>query len=224
MICRYEFKNYKSFKDFSILDLLAPANKVKNRFLNNFNKTEYGLDILKTAVIVGENAGGKTNLIGSLNFLKSLFKINEKIGSFKNLINTNNICSNNPDECNTTQEFSLDILINNKLYFYVLKIDYLGIIFESLSLKTSLYGKKQNIFIVSRDQITKNKKLSRYVLKAKLKPDIIKAFDNIMKSSESLGLFINKFALLGNKHSLNFVNYINNNLYAEKIFRNIKNG
>ena len=39
----------------------------KNRYQNNF-VNQSGCDILKTAVIVGENAGGKSNFIDSLSF------------------------------------------------------------------------------------------------------------------------------------------------------------
>lgn len=220
MICRYEFKNYKSFQEFSILDLLAPNNKVKNRFTNNYNKTDFGLDVLKTAVIVGENAGGKTNLINSLHFFQSLFKTNEKIGSFKNLINTNNACSQNPEKCDTEQSFSFDILIKGNLYKYILVIDYLGIVFESLSFKQTIKGKELTIFSLERDSLSEDKRMSKYIFISKISPELKKALNNTMKSSETIGLFINKLAILGNEHCLNFVNYINNNLYADKIFLN----
>lgn len=39
----------------------APAGKVKKRFPDNYVETAEGFDLLKSAVIVGENAGGKSN-------------------------------------------------------------------------------------------------------------------------------------------------------------------
>ena len=71
MLISYKFRNYCSFCEMAEFDMLAPANKVKNRFPDNFIETEEGYDILKTAVIIGENAGGKTNFINSLSFLKA---------------------------------------------------------------------------------------------------------------------------------------------------------
>ena len=48
----------------------ASNSKVKTRYPDNYTSTDVDYDLLKTAVIVGENAGGKSNFIGSLKFLK----------------------------------------------------------------------------------------------------------------------------------------------------------
>ena len=66
MILEYKYRNYRSFKDNVEFSLLAPSNKVKNRFPNNYVKYNNGYDVLKTIAIVGENAGGKTNFVKSL--------------------------------------------------------------------------------------------------------------------------------------------------------------
>ena len=54
----YKFKNFCSFSDEAEFDLLAPGNKVKHRFPDNYVETEAGYDLLKTAGVVGGNAGG----------------------------------------------------------------------------------------------------------------------------------------------------------------------
>lgn len=59
MLISYKFKNFCSFSDEAEFDLLAPGNKVKHRFPDNYVETEAGYDLLKTAVVVGENAGGE---------------------------------------------------------------------------------------------------------------------------------------------------------------------
>ena len=51
MLISYKFRNYCSFCEMAEFDMLAPANKVKNRFPDNFIETEEGYDILKTAVM-----------------------------------------------------------------------------------------------------------------------------------------------------------------------------
>ncbi|MFG6335024.1 MAG: ATP-binding protein, partial [Lachnospiraceae bacterium] len=70
--------------------MLAPKTKVKNRFPNNYISSKTGADLLKTAVIVGENAGGKSNFVRSLSYLQFFFAGTETTKSYKNLINTNN--------------------------------------------------------------------------------------------------------------------------------------
>lgn len=73
MIPNYKFKNFMSFRENVEFSMLAPKTKVKNRFPNNYISSETGVDLLKTAVIVGENAGGKSNFVRSLSYLQSFF-------------------------------------------------------------------------------------------------------------------------------------------------------
>ena len=57
MILNYSFKNFLSFRDNVEFSMLAPKTKVKNRFPNNYHSMDSGVDVLKTAIIVVENAG-----------------------------------------------------------------------------------------------------------------------------------------------------------------------
>lgn len=70
--------------------MLAPKTKVKNRFPNNYIISDAGIDVLKTAVIVGENAGGKSNFVRSLSYLQLFFTGTEASKSYRNIINENN--------------------------------------------------------------------------------------------------------------------------------------
>ena len=73
MLLNYSFSNFCSFQGQGFFSLNAPSGKVLRRYPGNYNHTECGVQPLKTAVIVGENAGGKSNFIRSLMFLQSLF-------------------------------------------------------------------------------------------------------------------------------------------------------
>lgn len=220
MLIKYQFKNFCSFADLSILDLVASTTKVKNRFPNNFNTTKYGILPLKTLVIVGENAGGKTNFIKSINFFKFLFETNNKKISLQKLINTNNICSENPNDCDTKQYFSLEVLINNTLYIYDLEIDWNGIVSEKLSTKNTNKSKEKNIFIANRAKIESKETSEEILFKLYLdsSPSMNKVLSDSLKSSNTIGLFVNKLALLGNQSATQFVNWVNTCLYAENIF------
>lgn len=71
-----KIKNYRSFYDETIFSMQATANKEYselNTFLCDeklFPKNER--ELLKTAVIFGANASGKTNLVKALNFMRAL--------------------------------------------------------------------------------------------------------------------------------------------------------
>ncbi len=71
MILGYKFKNFMSFRENVEFSMLASKTKVKTRFPNNYSSAHTGIDVLKTAVIVGENAGGKSNFVRSLSYLQS---------------------------------------------------------------------------------------------------------------------------------------------------------
>src|SRR5579871_649363 len=67
MLLSLNFENFRSFKQSVSLDLLAEASKAKeqNVFLQKINKgnQEDEVRLLKSAVIYGANASGKSNLI-----------------------------------------------------------------------------------------------------------------------------------------------------------------
>ena len=77
MLLEFKMKNVFSYKDEVVFTLLAPSNKVKNRYSDNY-VTICGYDILKTAVVVGENAGGKSNFIKGIQYFKSFFSETSK--------------------------------------------------------------------------------------------------------------------------------------------------
>lgn len=109
MLIRYMFDNFCSFKEECEFSLEAPGGKVKKRFPDNYTTTETGYDLLKTAVIVGENAGGKSNFINGLKYLKSLFDTNMKVQSVNSYINADTLM-----ECNNPkQKFNVVFLAGN---------------------------------------------------------------------------------------------------------------
>ena len=53
MLLSYKFNNFCSFDENAEFELLAPSNKVKNRFPDNYVVTDAGYDVLKVAVVIG---------------------------------------------------------------------------------------------------------------------------------------------------------------------------
>ena len=86
------FGNFTSFKDSVEFELAAPKNRVRKRYPDNYVEMESGELVLKDAVIVGENAGGKSNFVTAFKFLRSLFVRNDvSPRSYLNLIFSGNL-------------------------------------------------------------------------------------------------------------------------------------
>ena len=116
MLLSYKFKNFCSFKDKVEFSMKATENERIN-FPENY--VSGNPDILKSAVIVGENAGGKSNFIKSLKYLKNFFKTNQNVESQFEYVNDDYTKTEySLDNKNTAQEFSLEVLIDETIYAY----------------------------------------------------------------------------------------------------------
>ena len=76
MILNISLKNYRSFKEEASFSSVAESSKSKeqNVFVQALSKGEDELRLLKTAILYGANASGKSNL------LKAVFEITRFIG------------------------------------------------------------------------------------------------------------------------------------------------
>jgi len=235
MLISYKFKNFCSFAEEAEFDLLAPGNKVKNRFPDNYIETEAGYDLLKTAVLIGENAGGKTNFITSLFFLKSMFANNETVRAYKGLINFNTLEGSADKERYAQQEYDISVIGDTGItYHYNLQIDGYCIVREEFSYKSARHNQEKMIMSVTRSELEPEG--DKGVVKAKY----IITFDNCSKEIEdvfehsaqakgNIGLHISKLAILGDAHALEFVTWMNDRLIVENkeynysIYKDLRN-
>lgn len=232
MILNYKFENFMSFRENVEFSMQTPKSKVKNRFPNNYVSSETGVDLLKTAVIVGENAGGKSNFVNSLSYFQSLFLGTEFPKSYRSMINTNNNRDFCPKNNGTTQAFEIEILTpKNFLYLYHLEIDFAGIIKEELKFTNKIKSKYEIVFSLERENYTlgcENKKdyndcsncntqlKSNYLLKMPESAHKMQdALGQVVNADHSLGLTVTKLALLGDKHAIDFTNWVKNDLCPE---------
>lgn len=232
MILNYKFKNFMSFRENVEFSMQAPKSKVKNRFPNNYVTSETGADLLKTAVIVGENAGGKSNFVRSLSYLQSFFVGTSEPKLYRNILNTNYSQEFCPLKNKHSQTFEVECLIHkDTLYLYHLEIDFAGIVKEELFFKNHLKNKYINIFSMERNNYelecesehncTNNSKCQFQAVRTytwdvmKSEQDIAKAFEKAINADKAMGLTITKLALLGNEHAISFTNWIKNDLCPE---------
>lgn len=232
MILDYKFENFMSFREKVEFSMQAPKSKVKNRFPSNYITSNAGIDLLKTAVIVGENAGGKSNFVTSLAYFQSLFAGTETPKSYRSTINTNNSQDFCPKKCDTAQSFDIEILINtNIIYLYHLEIDFVGIVKETFYFKNHIKNKYKKIFSLERNKCTtecinksnctKNKTCQTqstiaYLLDVpETEQNIESALGKAVNTDKAAGLTITKLAMLGNEHALAFTNWLKNDLCPE---------
>ena len=199
MIINYTFNNYRSFYNDAEFSMTANTGKVLKRYPDNYSTLPGGLKLLKSAVMVGENAGGKSNFIYSLQFLKSLFQDNSVVKTVSSNINSN---------ARKDQE-SFDITFcveNGRVYHYCLTIDSKRIIAESLFYKKENNKKEQSVFEAYWEP---EKKAYRFEDSGIDEP----VRNALRKNAGALGLFTTKLALLGNEYAIEAVNWMNNTLY-----------
>ena len=68
MLCQFTFSNYRSYRDEATLDMQASSAK---EFSQSLIGCEDGQEFLPVAAIYGPNAGGKSNLLQALDYVRS---------------------------------------------------------------------------------------------------------------------------------------------------------
>jgi len=226
MILEFKMKNVYSYRNELTYSMLAPNNKVKNRYKDNYS-TMNGFDVLKTAVIVGENAGGKSNFIKGLQYFKSLFKeSSEQIKSEIDKIFNEDILVRINDKENSirnneiTQEFSIILTSANGLvYKYRLVISIYGIEHESL-----LYtDDKNHVFkkVFDVDAYYDNEKgyeTKKLILDIPANKKIQELVIDNFNAGKPKGLIVNSLSVLGIPHTAEFINEIDAIIIQKNMF------
>lgn len=207
MLIYYRFNNFCSFNCESEFSMSAPTGKVKKRFPDNYVETTEGFDLLKSAVIVGENAGGKSNFINSLKYLKSLFVTNSQVKSVRPYVNAASL----NEEKNPVQKFELCFRAENgKVYVYHLHLNEYGIVYEELQTLKKKNAVASSVFRVERQD-------EGFQLEGPIGVKLPTSVMYKLFSEESIGLMVSKYALLGNADAVVVVEWVTNTLYPESL-------
>ena len=207
MLIYYRFNNFCSFNCESEFSMCAPAGKVKKRFPDNYVETAEGFDLLKSAVIVGENAGGKSNFINSLKYLKSLFVTNSLVKSVRPYVNA----ASRQEEENPVQKFELCFRADNgKVYIYHLHLNESGIVYEELQALKKRNASASTVFKAERQ------KGGSWLASAKEANGFSRRVDQFL-AGDSIGLLVSKLALLGDEDALAVVGWVTEKLYPESL-------
>ncbi len=216
MILEFRMKNVLSYKNDVVYSMIAPNNKVKMRYQDNYTSLN-GFDILKTAVIVGENAGGKSNFIKGLQYFKTLFKQTSEQPKIEpdKIFNEDLLIDDVPDEPmdneQLLQKFSIIVTATNGLiYKYDVSISWFGIEHESLFYTDDKNHTFKKVFecITSYDEMD-IKKIRKIYLDIPGNKKIQELVTDNLNSGYSKGLIINSLSLLGIPNASNFINEVN---------------
>ena len=224
MLLRFVFRNFRSYKDNVDFSLLCPGGKIKKRYPNNFESL-CGADILKTGVIIGENAGGKSNFVKALEYLKALFGVSDRpITSAPNTIFSKNRAvpsGTEPFEGEalkaSEQLFEVECIVDGLIYTYKLIIDAAGIESESLSYRAKYSLPEKPVFRLLRERfdVTADRKnieathnIQLFSGSEKERQFIIDRLENTFGN----GLLINSLSLLNVPNTTPFVKWVNDTL------------
>lgn len=209
MLIYYRLNNFCSFNCESEFSMNAPGGKVMKRFPDNYVETGNGFDLLKSAVIVGENAGGKSNFINSLKYLKSLFLSNTQVKSLRPYVNAASLQNNTMP----IQEFEICFRAENeKVYIYKLRMNEGGVISEKLQYWKKRKAKPVTLFIIKKE---KNGRV--HVAAHNINNLSTRMQDLLLANGRGIGLFVSKYALLGDNDALAVVDWMTNTLYPETL-------
>lgn len=118
MLLQFSIKNYRTFKDKATLSLIASNyDKDTREHQNIVNNEIFGLRLLKSAVVYGANASGKSKLLDAFAFMK-YFVINSSKESQKGETIEIEPFRLSTETENEPSEFEIIFLHKNNLYRY----------------------------------------------------------------------------------------------------------
>ena len=155
MLIQFSVTNYKTFKDKATLSLVASNYDKDTRVAENIVVNEkYNLRLLKSAVIYGPNASGKTKLFDAMNSMKA-FLLRSYEWSLKEYpLPVEPFKLNTKSEMEPT-EFEVIFLYKNILYRYGFEANQTQVISEWLYYKPKT--KETELFYREGEDITSNK-------------------------------------------------------------------
>ena len=200
MLIEFGFENFLSYDKKTIFTMEATKGSRLSDHINNKNR------ILPIAAIFGGNASGKSNFIKAIEFSRDIIlDVESDFNNFYNLRFRGGHTNNN------IGFFNYKFSVENKIYSYLLRYDYLNkeILYEELideKKNISIYSRKENkeIYYAEKMLIQSEKKRLNFY---------IEDFQNEKQDTS----FLSYIALKGSTKSI-FFDYINK---AFSFFTNI---
>lgn len=208
MLLSYKASNFGSFKE--EFEFSMKPGRVLDRFMDNVISLDGGKKISKVAVIVGENAGGKTSFMKSLDFFKFIIEQDGNTVSLRDLCYDYNI--------EKEQNFEIVTVLEGKIYTYRITIDRFSVSKEELSIRGLNEKEESNklVYIVERIGINDKERSVNQKLtlnKKYIENDVAILLDkSINNSDDNCGILLNTLGKLGAKIVKPLIGWIKNQL------------
>lgn len=111
MLISISLENFKSFQELTTFNMIA-SNKLRNNKERICHKN--GISILKSAVIYGANASGKSNLVEAFRFIRECVLSSDGIPSKSRYL----YCKNKKDNANKITTVEIRLSVNDRCYAY----------------------------------------------------------------------------------------------------------
>ncbi|MDI9311868.1 MAG: ATP-binding protein [Limnohabitans sp.] len=223
MILEFKVENFLSFRDLTTLSMVKAKSFKEHKDTHCFT-IDNKISLLKSAIIYGNNASGKSNLIEAMEFMKQII-----INSFRDAL-LENIDRKFPLEkfalnSNSEQKpsfFELSFFNNGTKYRYGFEIDYDKIVAEWLYHTTS-----KEVYLFKRE--LQNIEINKSAFKEGLgKEDDVKGnvlFLSVLatlgkETSSSILEWLKKFNIINGIHDRDHKRYTIDKLKSDKNFFN----
>ena len=198
MILEFKVENYRSFKTEQILSFEATSdNNLEEYYINRIGKHR----LLKTAMLYGANASGKTNLLLALDFLRKIILTpridkSEETGHIPFLFDEN--CKKRPGN------FEITFFMNDIKYNYKIELDKNIIYNEELSyyltsrpalIYKRTYNEERNISVLKKGSKINLSKNEHFKLEANLinNTSVLAAYDRTNVEFKELEIITDYF-------------------------------
>ncbi len=204
MLLNYSVTNYGGFKETATLSMMPGVEM--QRYEDNEVDFKNDLKVLKSAVIVGENGGGKTTLARSMRTLQDLVSASNKVLKAQYGTVNANLQHLYPA---ASQKYELEavIEINGETYIYhfLLELDGEGIVQEFLFRRKSTSKKEELIYSTNRK--------NGIELNSKYFPDA-KKFDKSIQDFP-MGTVLSRVGVFGQEVVTPFIEWMANSLVVK---------
>lgn len=223
MIIEFKVENFLSFKDLTTLSMVTAKSFKEHKDTHTFT-IDNKLSLLKSAVIYGNNASGKSNLLEAMEFMKQII-----LNSFRDALLENSdrkfplekFALNSKSEQELTF-FEVSFLNNGTKYRYGFEIDYDKVVAEWLYHTTS-----KEVYLFKRD--LQNIEVNKSAFKEGLgKEEDVK--ENVLflsvlatlgkETSSSIVEWFKKFNIINGIHDRGHKRYTIDKLKSDKNFFN----
>ena len=203
MLIEFSVENFLSFKDLTTISMVG-AKSFKEHVETHTTEIDDKLTLLKSAIIYGNNASGKSNLLEAMGFMKAII-----LNSFRDALIDNDEKRFplkkfilNSDTINNPSFFEVNFIQNNRKYRYGFKINFNKVISEWLYHTTT-----KEVYLFKRE--LQNIKINKSAFNEGLgKEEDVR--DNV--------LFLSLLATLGKEISTNIVTWFKNINFINGIY------